>query len=278
MSARPTRQLVWIVLCLALAIGLPVSPVQPQTCGAAQVTYEIEGAVVPEYVDNIKEAIAVADAYFTEVFGRTVCIRLVIRVFASAEWRPGVTGESGLIEGRPAIYFATAYWAQASRAARLRNMVHEYFHTLQNELAFNGNLSRWREAATTPRDKMRATDPRWLNEGSAEFIAAKAVDWKELAPYQDRRAVWITNVKNAQDRMDPLSSMELGSGFILPGLPTYSLGALATEFLTRNSGPRTLAVYYEAAGRARWEQAFQAAFGMSPADFYREFEEYRKTL
>ncbi len=72
-----------------------------------------------------------------------------------------------------------------------------------------------------------------------------------------------------------LMSMETLQGFNVPNYPRHELAALAVEWLTRDSGPRSLGADYETTARMPWGEAFHRTFNRSPADFYREFEEYR---
>ncbi len=74
----------------------------------------------------------------------------------------------------------------------------------------------------------------------------------------------------------------------LPSLETYAdveaagyresraLGFLAAERLVALAGEPALFAYYEALpGAASWREAFEAAFGLTPAAFYADFEAYR---
>ena len=56
----------------------------------------------------------------------------------------------------------------------------------------------------------------------------------------------------------------------------YALGFLAAERLVALAGEPALFAYYGALpGAASWREAFETAFGLTPAAFYADFEAYR---
>lgn len=236
-----------------------------QTCDVSSlVTFTVESAVAAQHAEEVKEGIALADAYFREVFGRTVCIRVTVRVLAGTA-EQGVAGVFGvdLIQ----VGTGHVWWRTSERHSRIKVLVHEYFHVFQNE------LSRSRGA---PANQVRPDGPAWLREGSAELIAWRAVDWKGWVPFNAVRADMIRFVKGAPPV--PLSSMETLQSFRMPRFPANELGVLAVEFLTRGTGIVSLARFYEDTARSPWPQSFEKTFGRRISDFYKEFEEYRKTF
>jgi hypothetical protein len=72
--------------------------------------------------------------------------------------------------------------------------------------------------------------------------------------------------------------METLRGFSVPSFPGHELAVLAVERLTREAGLSSLGGYYEGTARQPWPEAFDRAFGRSPATFYREFEAERRDV
>ena len=57
----------------------------------------------------------------------------------------------------------------------------------------------------------------------------------------------------------------------------YDLGAWAHAYLANKFGPSTLLdTFYPNFEKLGWEGAFESAYGMSPEDFYNEFNKFLK--
>ena len=124
-------------------------------------------------------------------------------------------------------------------------MVHELFHVLQSH-------SGW------------VFSPTWLVEGSAEFVGYRGalIDTGLLSAGQSR-GCHIWNISFWSPPMGPLQTYEstIGDG------PTYSLFYLAVERLLGDGSLAPLARVTN----------FQSSFGISQAEFYGSFEQYRTT-
>lgn len=245
------------VAALICATLLRAAPAVSQTCDAASLaTFQIDAGV--EYAEDIREGIVLADAYFKEVFGRTVCSRVTVLAFPG-RLSGGVLADSGP-EGLIRIGAGNPLWAQLSRPARIRVLIHEYFHQLQRQLS-----------------RYPIPGPTWLREGSAELVALRAVEWRGLSSVPEIRAIYVEWVRNAPALS--LQSMETSRGFFdRPDFPGYALAVLAAEFLTWEQGPKSIVRFYEMAATLRWAEAFQKAFGKNITGFYRDFEEYREIV
>jgi len=142
-------------------------------------------------------------------------------------------------------------------------VVHEAFHDLQYTLL----------AGRAPGDP--AVAPAWLGEGSAEYIAYRAIAEYRLDTLENIRRAWIARVKSSPA---PLRALETYAGFAPQNSP-YPLSALAIDRLTQTGGEALLVAYFETVGRgASWPDAFRTVFGKSVEAFYDEFETYRRGL
>lgn len=146
------------------------------------------------------------------------------------------------------------------KEGRYHTVVHEIFHVLQREV-----------------DGYRGDFPHWLNEGGAHYIAARVLAENNLYDWAKIRE---GHVFLAPRIRETLSSMESAAGFYnKPTADNYSLGFLATEFLTRNlpdDGIPALINFWQELGKgSNWRRAFANSFGRSPDQFYGEFEAYR---
>ena len=147
-------------------------------------------------------------------------------------------------------------------------LIHEWFHVAQRQLSGRAN---WR------------TSPVWMNEGAAL--------WAELQLLPQLRDSWSDG--NRQRRLErvkadtaPLEKF----GDIYAGGRNYILGLFAVEQLVATTGLDAVLefnrqLYPQIVGKeGRWEQrasfaeAFEAAFGASASQFYRQYAAWRKTL
>ena len=142
---------------------------------------------------------------------------------------------------------------------------HYHFH-VRSRLAPWGTLAE----AAEGHDRR---GPRWLLRGVAEYAKAAYRASAGIETYEDARSRHLSRAS--------------GTGRLLGGIATRAdvdttgpaeataLGFLAAERLAALAGEPALFAYYEALpGAASWREAFEAAFGLAPADFYADFEAY----
>ena len=166
------------------------------------------------------------------------------------------------------VYVGSASWIARDDDTRAKILAHEAFHILQQEMA---GLQRMNAGA----DEVPASGPRWLEEGSAEFAAFRALAVRGLIRMEDIRAQWISRTKLTTS---PLQARETTNGLFAQPEP-YQVSPLAIDVLLGTRSDALLAAYYEAVGSGEaWQSAFAGAFGKSIATFYAEFEAYRATL
>lgn len=125
----------------------------------------------------------------------------------------------------------------------------------------------------------------WLAEGMAEVVAAQMTERLGLAEIRQYRSLWISDLRNAKSRPQ-LSCLDRENGWLESsqkhGVPiTYDVASLAALRLVDLKGWPSLLQYFNYLRNYRDltkanppEEAFLKAFGMSIADFERDFEAY----
>ncbi len=157
--------------------------------------------------------------------------------------------------------YAAGGWKNTTSAYRIQSLVHEYFHVLQS----------LRSQATFSAD----LGPKWLVEGTARYVENHTAAAYGLLKVEDtfRDAL----IAGAAFR-NPLQSLETENGATLEDYGArYPLGYLGVEFLVSRYGEDGILVkFWQAMATApTWQDAFTQAIGISPDEFYRQFEAYR---
>jgi hypothetical protein len=138
-----------------------------------------------------------------------------------------------------------AHWRSEPRANSLL-LAHEYFHWLVHQ-------------------EGRAAVPIWFNEGLAFNISwrisQRGDSW--LTPFPAQRQ-WWANVARASTEVPDLARHRSQDDYIRTAvallLETRDRGALVRFFSLTRAG-------------SRFDEAFSAAFGVTPAAFQREYEQ-----
>jgi hypothetical protein len=144
---------------------------------------------------------------------------------------------------------------------------HEYFHIIQETLVGEYYTGR----------AFPDLGARWLTEGSAQYVAALAV---ESALGEDFEGPMAFNKQMAMTLTAPLASLE-DMGAYGPGVPGYRLGFMAVDYLRPvDQPPRAilplLIAYWSTIGTGKsWKQSFQSVFGKDISQFYSDFEAYQ---
>jgi hypothetical protein len=249
-----------VLLIAAVVLSAAITPVSAQDARPATVAYEILKDVSAEDQAYVREGIWLAQDYFAAELGAAVHDPMTVEMRAGD---PGAKAPAGTYSGnRIVIETAHPVWAaEATPLHKVKILVHEVFHLLQDELTGN-------EQGGLP-------GPPWLAEGSAEYLAYQAVVGKGLVSPDDVRAYHMTNIVSSAP-MPPLRELESTAGFGAVQGPVYSLAFLAVESLVRDYGVTSLVDFYERLGNGEvWDEAFFAAFGTSPDAFYEAFEAER---
>ncbi|MYH41533.1 MAG: hypothetical protein F4150_07225 [Chloroflexi bacterium] len=158
-------------------------------------------------------------------------------------------------------------------------LAHEYFHVLQVHLARGGPAV--------------GSSPAWMTEGSATYAADLYL--REEVRDTDAEALHRGRWRTSLGLEHMLQGYEAPEPFYAEASPTYTLGALAVEWLSGHAAlsgdggsllsdtawTRQLAdegahvEYYRLLSSAtEWGEALEGAFGLAPRDFYERFESY----
>ncbi len=182
----------------------------------------------------------------------------------SKNFRLGFEKYAGLGINSPGAIFiyVGSHWKSESVSVRWRSIGHEYFHSFQRYRA---------------KRMLGDTGPFWLIEGSGEVACAR---FGAKYGYSDLETLRRQAIQSTRGILNPLSSMETQeSAFTEDNFAPYNMGYLAVEYLIATYGgePALLTKYLDTMGSTGqdWQTAFQSTFGISIADFYRRFEEYR---
>lgn len=227
------------------------------------ITYNFEPGVSSADQNAITRSIDNAKAYMQATFGLSNTDSIFVN---TKNQNPGYIAESNASHNI-SIYTQNPEWTSASLTTHTIIPAQEYIHiVLQYELSNT-------KFGPPP-------GPIWLTEGSANFLRNKAADWGKIASYSNLRAcdIWVFYFSNPP--MPSLQSMEdQGGWFSAPG-GSIHLAALAVEQLVSARGINSLRDYYKMLGdpNTNWQTAFQTAFGISPTNFYSQFEQWRKNV
>ena len=118
------------------------------------------------------------------------------------------------------------------------------------------------------------SEPRWLDEGIADFLALQGMSEDGIISYEDSRKSFLPRVIDAKP--GPLEQMETINGFRSEySNYGYQYSTLAVELLASYAGQSSLLGFYASftVGIA-WEDQFQETFDMSVNEFYERFEEH----
>ena len=195
--------------------------------------------------------------------------------YAARGLKPRCSREWWFSQGRatsvgPAGIFMTTYDRDHDSLTKIT--VHELINAYQyglSKLPVSGGAS----------DEVPKGGPRWLTEGVAEYLANRAVSAGGVLDYAaERNSIhprgWVERVKLIDK---PLSEMETQIGFSGVGNSKYKYALLAAELLAFRAGEAELVYYYTLTQPGtNWQETFQAAFGMTVAEFYDLFEEHRE--
>jgi hypothetical protein len=238
------------------------SPV-PQLVGAPQPgRQEAVGPVVVFLEDGVNEVdgnrvldgVRAAQRYVSESLGgfrfdEPICVDV------RGGSGPNSPTMVGVVHGANHIVIYTGARPLAGAPSWLLSHVaaHEYAHFWQKDIG-------------SPRD---GAGPVWLLEGSAELIGYLAVSGAELTTYESTRTYALRRVTSDAPS---LPAMERRTEEF-----SYPVALLATELLTASRGAGSLRDYWRGLSRGMpWEEAFTAAFGERPEDFYPRFEDHRR--
>ncbi len=180
-------------------------------------------------------------------------------------------GKSTAVAGRGWIVLNTSVpsYESATRAEKMKVLSHELFHSYQYGIASS--------PVGGPEDQVPRGGPRWLSEGSAEFLAFRSLSHGGQLSYESlRRADPGGFVRRAIEVKGRLREMETWTGFSGIEGSSYTFGLMAAELLASSAGEGSMGTYYSLLQPGTtWQESFRTAFGMGVQEFYELFEAHR---
>lgn len=224
------------------------------------VTFVFDPTVSDEHRAEVMEGIRLGQDAIARYLGLTDLGDLRITVLDAADPQDPYLLAATLGESI-VVYAGGDAWQAAPPIVRVETMVHELTHVYQGLLAGRGT-----------------TDiPIWFIEGTAEaigFLAATQLGVIDQNDVYDLELYWLTTYP-VSGSLGDLQSNESMS------VDTYPLAYLAVQYLLGRSGLSVTAigeVFSAIQNGASFEQAFKAAFGIAPDQFYAEFDAWRTGL
>jgi hypothetical protein len=192
------------------------------------------------------------------------CVQQVEHRWASG----GTTAVGGT--GGIFLYWAAPSWGYGA-SENQKIIAHELFHVFQYQ------LDKLVNNGSTPSSQVRPSGPVWLDEGAPEMVGYHVAADRRLFP--SYASVLANQISRAKQISTPLSSLQTHDEAQIPSV--YSLFHVAVDHLVSigPAGLPALTAYYNALGAGMaWQDAFQAAFGMSVDAYYANFAAYRAGL
>jgi hypothetical protein len=206
--------------------------------------------------DSIKQGIDIALAYFSAM-GAPLQKSVTVQVRGEAA---GCAYTATAQEHTIVVCGASIVWRGSSQLQRSKILVHELFHVIQFDLG-QGWLA-----------------PRWIIEGSAEYVAYSAIIDQGLISRTE------TNVQLGLSGRRPalamihstLRELEPEAEWLAAGdaqEPTYALAYAAIEILVAKSGLDAIRVFFAGLEPGvDWRFVFMKSFGVSVDALYDEVD------
>lgn len=227
---------------------------QEQHYGA---TFEFDPGVSELDKYSVIEGIRLGQLMIAQNFGIDRLANLRIKVLSDVSG-DGDTTLATTFGSEIEVYTSSDVWQSLSSIERVETLVHELFHVYQNLMI---------QSAIEP-------ELAWFAEGTADAVGFAAVLPLGVTS-QDEVYNMMSYMLTQNPISTPFSELE---GFDSMQADAYPLAYMATQYLLGSRGLPVGAIgtVYEglAAGKP-FAQAFQDAFGVTPQDFYTEFEAWR---
>ena len=161
------------------------------------------------------------------------------------------------------IFLTTSAFTSSSL---MKIAAHELSHAQASAIAGFNNSGATSEVQTH--------GPVWLREGIAERHAYLAMDRGGAQSYSDYRSNAVSYVRSRA--FPQLMHLETHEQVWAVGHHTYGYFVLAAELLASYAGESALIEYFALLQPGTtWQEAFEAAFGVTVEEFYELFEEHR---
>jgi hypothetical protein len=247
-----TRAALVLSICLAV---LPVADVRADQ--RPNVQFSIGRGVSQEDADYIIEGTRLAIDVLTD----EVRITLPETVFVSAREQsspqnPSIIAAS--IGPSVVVYTGSTGWRTSPPFERVSVLVHELTHVMETAAIGESGTS----------------SAAWFDEGLSEYLRGRALFERGLVKQADVDGYQAYQLALASSTIR-LADIERLADFQRAVAPVYSLSYFAIAYLFDDIALATIARYYAEIGSGTpWPMAFADAFGQTPDDFYRAFDEW----
>jgi hypothetical protein len=242
--------------------------------------YDVGPGVPADQLTLIKTGFWIADSYLNRVYGGAIPpeIRAGITVKVEATGKgnqdrfAGGACCTGLAENGPRPYFDVKHpqWAQDSRGRgwttetdSMKSVIHEYAHAWQATL---GAMTIYSQPLGN-----------WIDEGIGEYLGYSALIDAGRMSRANADLMEFNGAVSNKEFEPSLQAMQTTQTPVWPGHGGY----VAIEWLVDNAprGPLSLRVLATSIGAGKSvDEAFFAAFGVTLADFYPQFESWKKAI
>lgn len=225
----------------------------------------IQAGVSENDLALVGEGIRLADLYFTAQLAATLSNPIEVRMARTTPcvpFEPLGSGSTAVADKEKLCVDTLSYaWTKIvpqDRLVGLSIIAHEHFHNLQGQTG----------CLPGPNDHEYA----WWVEGSATYIG-----WHTLVEAGLMTEAQVMDVMHKwggfSSDLGTLASYEKH----ISGDPAYALAYRAIDELVQRTGsPALLYQFCQIVGQGQnWRMAFEAAYGISVADFYTQFEQSR---
>ena len=230
------------------------------------------GDYTSEERDVIHTDILALQEFFSVRFGAppveyTIYIGDTEALSAKAEAMTGwpFPEERGVMEAGPLLFL------------NLNQLQAPYVPTRYHHSHVVDRLAPWESLPQVP-EGFNRLGPQWLVRGLWEYIYHA---YEEELGVHSLDQIRNQNTGLAVQTARRLSSMEEVNWFDEEAgdWPSLALPFLAADWLAGHAGEAALLDYYrQLPSTAKWQEAFEVAFGLGSEDFYEAFESYRITL
>jgi len=238
-------------------------------------TYDVGPGVPPEEVTLIKTGFWIAQSYINRFYGGAIAADyakgVVVKIEADKAGAHGCC--SGIAEygARPYFNVADPQWAQnvtgrgwSSSTVNMMSVIYEYVYGWHASL---GALSLHVQPLGN-----------WMNSGIAEYIAYSALVEAGKIKQKDADRMEFGSAAGGGELDPTLQSLQSVETPIWPG----HVGYVAIKWLVSASpnGPLSLRILATSIGDKGMsvDDAFYTAFGVTLADFYPQFEAWKKAI
>jgi len=250
---------------LLLAVLIAIASIAFQSHGVAAqstlATFEIDARVSDQDAGFVIEGIRLAQDFFIEQVGAKIDQEIRVEVVdassSASESTIAVAREDAIT-----VYTGSAGWNQTSPGERFAVIVHEYAHFYQYLMLGDDSFD----------------SPAWFDEGIAEYLSVLALSDLGIVGRADFETYWATLLA-----LGPIdrSLKELESWFIFQSTEgaLYPLSYFSIAKLFEDNDLSEVNDYYSlmASGES-FESAFSLTFGLTPDEYYAEFERWRDTI